>query len=978
MATYTIRPSTQQDWRDTAMSKAEFNAIANERKANRAGSGFDEFGYSRNDSNYVPVNHGITVRASTPNNLWLGWDANYTSSPSKTGEPILSLNGAVKKLSYTNTTTAMLNQITLPSAPTIYPYGTTLTAEQIASGVITHADASNSGLIVNGKFDTDTSGWSTYNTGTLSIVSNKLRLTNGSSVGTQQSLSGLVIGKKYIVELNFYKGTTTSASDLRVGTSTSNSDVLSYPLPSDGYYTTTFTATATTHYLTVRTQSIVSGEYFDIDNIAVFPADAISRSDLVFLESWHEDVSEKDFVYPLGNTQYLGTTGDCGTPIAGTFAGYGTYSLFGNWQASGALIGKGYVWSTLSDANKKAFVANPENNCYLDGDKVIQVRYRMRVVQGLGDSWGNISAISTTALNSYITTGQGVNSPNYYLSARGKLTTVVDGAATYATPIYRNNELNIGDWCAIYSSTAQGTATQCGYEGKCYALPLVLVHRRNQGAYHPVYNSNGSATWVASEYGGNVKWWDMGGVYNHPITNISLCFGNEGISGSWDNYEKYQGFIGGLSGRPDGLFYDQVHEGDILDLRNSSAKVEDYNRLIGREFNKAVAGTTRGSEGEWNLKQFIVTPSTVSTTSSFGSTGAYLIADTTALYNWLVTNNTPYTEGSTSAWWDTLAYIKGNDNNFYRLGKIDNASYIATSSVGSYNNSAGIGQFTVAQQYEVYVATKSTRTKSNTLTHCDIIGNPANYHTAWKQSGVSGTPLIVAEDGTSMLPTGSLTTFKLSKKANATPLQVLKSTDSGATWTALTVTTHYTFSTTTNAITMVTAPATTDLIMVTYQTHTSMAVPATNGEVLAIGDASALADPTTAFVNIATSLIGKVPTVITNPAVLQGFKVQNYVFVSSKFYGSSLWYPIHSSISLGVPTNCPAVKVFPYLTRSNGKAYLQLVFKEMKYSTVNTDWGDDTKFDIVDNVNTTTDYYGQTVLVGQKKIELPYFIGGGE
>lgn len=36
--------------------------------------------------------------------------------------------------------------------------------------------------------------------------------------------------------------------------------------------------------------------------------------------------------------------------------------------------------------------------------------------------------------------------------------------------------------------------------------------------------------------------------------------------------------------------------------------------------------------------------------------------------------------------------------------------------------------------------------------------------------------------------------------------------------------------------------------------------------------------------------------------------------------------------------------------------------------------GDDTKFNIVDYVSTTTDFYGATVLIGQKTVELPYFI----
>ena len=46
--------------------------------------------------------------------------------------------------------------------------------------------------------------------------------------------------------------------------------------------------------------------------------------------AWHEDISEKNIVYPLGNVQYLGANTDGLTGIAnGVFTGFETYSLFG-------------------------------------------------------------------------------------------------------------------------------------------------------------------------------------------------------------------------------------------------------------------------------------------------------------------------------------------------------------------------------------------------------------------------------------------------------------------------------------------------------------------------------------------------------------------------------------------------------------------------------------------------------------------------
>ena len=262
-------------------------------------------------------------------------------------------------------------------------------------------------------------------------------------------------------------------------------------------------------------------------------------------------------------------------------------------------------------------------------------------------------------------------------------------------------------------------------------------------------------------------------------------------------------------------------------------------------------------------------------------------------------------------------------------------------------------------------------TKSNTITVVDIIGNPANYPLAWTASGVYGNMLIVAEDGTSLLPDGTLDTFKLSRKANATPLLCLRSTDNGATWTSFTPV----FSAITNAITLTDEPAS-NLVMVYYQTHTSMAVPVVNSEVLEIGDVYSVAY----YVNtnyLQQSLINKVNTNSVSTGVITfNSKLTSYSVIDNVLRSRSWDTPIaHPSIGL-LQTIQPVVKVFPYLTRLNGKAYLNLVFKEMKHN--GTSWGDDAKFNIVDNVSTTTDNNAQTVLIGQKTVELPYFIGANE
>ncbi len=71
--------------------------------------------------------------------------------------------------------------------------------------------------------------------------------------------------------------------------------------------------------------------------------------------------------------------------------------------------------------------------------------------------------------------------------------------------------------------------------------------------------------------------------------------------------------------------------------------------------------------------------------------------------------------------------------------------------------------------------------------------------------------------------------------------------------------------------------------------------------------------------------------------------------------------------------NSPTVKFTRYLTQHNNRLYLQYVFKELKYDSNISSWGDDNKFQIVDNATTVTDLNGKRVLIGQKRVPLPYF-----
>ena len=308
------------------MTKAQFNALAEERKANRAGSGYDEFGKHHGTiATYPNVNDGIWTTPSSPNIFGLGRDGSTIAGTSKTTYPISNINGVIQRIIKTSNSDATnSNYILLPTSPTIYPYDTVLTTEQINSGVIKHADASNSGLITNGKFDVDTSGWTAF-ASTLSVDSGRLKITSVDTQGGRaRQVIDTIVGKKYRLDSVQENGTSTNLIYVVPNETFSSAGALLVTESSGEFIATT----NKTSILIIN--NYIASVFSYVDNIAVYPADAISRSDLVFLESWHEDISEKNFIYPLGNTQYVGGNTDGLTGIAnGAFTGFETYSLFG-------------------------------------------------------------------------------------------------------------------------------------------------------------------------------------------------------------------------------------------------------------------------------------------------------------------------------------------------------------------------------------------------------------------------------------------------------------------------------------------------------------------------------------------------------------------------------------------------------------------------------------------------------------------------
>ena len=121
-------------------------------------------------------------------------------------------------------------------------------------------------LVTNGRFDTDTTGWTTSANASLSLSSNALRITASSNgiATASQAISGLTIGKQYSFTFDIV-AETQSTGNPSYGSVGSN-----VPITSTGSFTVYFTADATT--VTIRFGlggAALAGEYIEIDNVSV-------------------------------------------------------------------------------------------------------------------------------------------------------------------------------------------------------------------------------------------------------------------------------------------------------------------------------------------------------------------------------------------------------------------------------------------------------------------------------------------------------------------------------------------------------------------------------------------------------------------------------------------------------------------------------------------------------------------------------------
>jgi hypothetical protein len=149
--------------------------------------------------------------------------------------------------------------------PTTEATGKTITGY----GNLTDRNNIGAELVSNGTFDTDTTGW-TASGSTLSIVSNKLRVTITSAYGYAYQIIPTVIGATYRVDFSYFRSTSQPSQWVQVGTSAATSTYGERVSDSAAeiFDNITFTALTTTTYITLRVNGTNVGEFSTFDNVS--------------------------------------------------------------------------------------------------------------------------------------------------------------------------------------------------------------------------------------------------------------------------------------------------------------------------------------------------------------------------------------------------------------------------------------------------------------------------------------------------------------------------------------------------------------------------------------------------------------------------------------------------------------------------------------------------------------------------------------
>ena len=704
-----------------------------------------------------------------------------------------------------------------------------------------------------------------------------------------------------------------------------------------------------------------------------------ARQDLVSLEIWEEKISEKDFIHPFGNTQSLSPSINGINTVNGSFPEHETYSLFGNWQSSSEIIGKGVIFSSLSNDQFLKIASDPKNNIFISEEgEYIQVKYRVRVIQGLtsnGAEWEHVIADSSSKAVSYrqlCYTNANVNlvtpkgskpSISYDLNS----TANTYGRFRAAAP---TDKQSLGAFFVNPSDSFN--INTVAYKGNCFLIPIAMISRnRNTGGYHPSHNPNGSKKFSDNKY-----WYET----SVSISSTSDCLNTSNLltnSGSISS---------AISGRPDGLYYDEINERDIRDLRLESKNIEVTKSLCNEELNKVINASNRGYEAEKFVKYLNPVNATLDTISQDNSLSIGSSTHLTFNGQDIIGDGPNKTIGSNHSLLDDFkCYMKGDDNKYYEVVYITVSQYGNTNLWMHPKHENIVSKFTLSNNYSIVLSVNNESFNNKHQNTCDLIGDPQNY----LQNHIGIPNLINNNDLSSNLPIHKPTgqnfsntkTFRLSKKVkNYNEIKVYIDGKKASLSTAFqSVALTFEKSSTgneiyvnwTNTYSTLGYSSETDMsnnvfIEVYYESYAQLFKPEINSKIKNRIISDAYISNSYHELYGATVLNNLSNKISTNNSVAPIYTTKQIIeyclspdqshLVNNPSYRISQSKPVDIGAN-----NSPAMKYLSYVTESNGLLYLNIIFKEIIYDNT---FGDDSEFIAQDKIKVKNDSNSNLIIYG--------------
>ncbi|TMO61720.1 hypothetical protein [Pseudoalteromonas aurantia] len=487
------------------MTKAQFDALRDIRKKQYAGSGFVEWGKHYTTTILDNVNEGLF--SNNNSNLLWGRGSDNNVGISRTDYPMALINGVSHSIRAVNEIGSQTqNSIPFPPAPNgtkTYDSATGVVTEHASADEAFGMLAKDAALHVSDRL----TGHSYVNGATsFHLVDN-----TSNDSGYIDIRLDLTVGVTYEISIVSDNPITSGAYQSRIRDASDGTNIASFSNENAaGTHTARFIAPTAGHSILLYSHDTTTN-YSAFSIRPVTEQVITSRKDLVFLESWHEKIADKDVVYPLGNVQYGANSYD-GIGLLNNLVAQG-YSAFGEWDAN--TKGRGAKWSGLSEANRAKLLANPAHNIYYDPEAkaYIQVRYRIRVVEGFGDEWINLYPTDRYS---------NVTEWSRYGSSSSKRITFVQGNATsISTKVFLSKDHAGSFDTKSDKGIVEAETSNYSINSRVMGVPIALVQRTNQGAYHPSYNPMGCSTFISSGGDAPVHWYDE--KLNEP-SRTSDCF----------------------------------------------------------------------------------------------------------------------------------------------------------------------------------------------------------------------------------------------------------------------------------------------------------------------------------------------------------------------------------------------------------------------------------------------------------------------